>query len=78
MHNVRLYSTTMLFFNIVISVSINYDCFFAENDDVTTGLELLHWKTVAEAFWNGEIEDELMKLGWTNKLFKTKKAGKCT
>ena len=35
----------------------------------TRGLFLLSRKTVAEAFWNREVEDELRKREWVDRLF---------
>ena len=31
---------------------------------------MLNRKTVAEAFWNAELEDKLCKRGWIDRLFK--------
>ena len=38
-------------------------------DNDTRGLFLLSWKTVAEAFWNREVEDELRRREWLDRLF---------
>lgn len=40
-------------------------------DDVQCQQQYLSRKTVAEAFWNAELEDELRKRGCVGKLFKT-------
>ena len=51
--------------------------FLLGNDDETTGLELLHRKTVSEAFWNGEIENEFRIRSWTKKPFSSKDSREC-
>ena len=33
------------------------------------GIHLLHRKTVADAFWNAELEDELWQRGWIKSPF---------
>ena len=38
------------------------------------GLHLLHRKTVAEAFWNAELENELREMGWTSYTFENIKS----
>lgn len=50
--------------------------FYLGNSDESTGLslELLQRKTVSEAFWNGEIENEFRIRGWTQKPFCSKKS----
>ena len=35
---------------------------------------MLNRKTVAEAFWNAELEDELRKRGWIDRVFKESKS----
>ena len=38
-------------------------------DLVKGGIHLLHRKTVADAFWNAELEDELRQRGWIKSPF---------
>ncbi len=38
-------------------------------EDSSGGLHLLSRKTIAEAFWNAELEDELRCRGWIDRAF---------
>ena len=46
--------------HIAIFLHTYVDC----EDLVKGGLHLLHRKTVADAFWNAELEDELRQRQW--------------
>ena len=53
----------------VLYCNIIYNNGFELPDVDTRGLFLLSRKTVAEAFWNREVEDELRRREWMDKLF---------